>query len=223
MMKLVIVFTVAALIATQSGFAQDSQEDIPLTDDCGQLANTYGPWDYTNPIHYRDRLPVVERAHFDANVESLVKGTTAALPGGDLDYTLRAFPNHHRALYSMGRYSLKHSDRRIPPGARYSGLCYFVRAINFNPDDAKVRVVFGIYFYMQEKYQQAIEQLKVAIGLNEHSAEAHYNIGLVYERLGELELAVQHARTAYDLGFPLAGLRNKLQRHGVWEVDGSSR
>ena len=67
---------------------------------CGPLeTGGYGPYDYTNPIHFREKLPIVEGAHFDAGVESLrghLKKNAGTLDG-DLDYTLRAFPNHHRA------------------------------------------------------------------------------------------------------------------------------
>jgi tetratricopeptide (TPR) repeat protein len=207
------------ILISLSTYAQDAHFGLDsLNMDCGSLHNHYGPWDYTNPVHFRDRLPIVENAHFDNNVESLEEGLTAKLPGGDLDYTLRAFPNHHRALYSMARYSLQYGNRRIPPGANYSGYCYFVRAIRFKPEDPTVRLIFGIYLSMQKKYSEAIEQTKAAISLEPNSAEAHYNLGLLYEKTDALEMAVQHARIAYDLGYPLEGLKNKLRRRGVWDV-----
>ena len=186
---------------------------------CGPLETHFGPWDYNNPKHIRERLPVVERNHFDVNVESLVKGTTAVLPGGDLDYTLRAFPNHHRALYSMGRYALRYPTERIPPGAEYSGDCYFVRAVRFKPEDAVVRIVFGIYLSLQEKYPEAIEQLQVAVNLVPGNSEAHYNLALVLEKSDRLDEALEHAKIAYKLGFPLDGLKNKLRRRGTWTED----
>jgi hypothetical protein len=72
--------------------------------ECGTLANHYGPFDYTNARHYREKLPIVERAHFNRDVESLRRGQTAVRPGPDLHYVLGTFPNHHRALYSMLNY-----------------------------------------------------------------------------------------------------------------------
>ena len=46
------------------------------------------------------------------------------------------------------------------------------------------------------------------------SAEIHYFLGLVFVDRREFELAVDHAAKAYELGYPLPGLRSKLQRLG---------
>lgn len=219
MNKLTTHLACLLLLAAQPSFAQSLAS---LSGDCGAMTNHYGPYDYTNPTHVREKLPVVESAHFNLDVESLKRGKTAALPGGDLDYVLRAFPNHHRALYSMARYTLQHGDRPIPPGARYTGNCYFERAIRFSPDDPKVRMVYGIFFSFQKDYPQAIEQLQSAISIDVNNAEAHYNLGLMYERTDNIELALKHARRAYDLGFPLNGLKNKLKRRGAWSIASDS-
>ena len=46
------------------------------------------------------------------------------------------------------------------------------------------------------------------------SAEIQYNLGLVLLELGDVEEAQVAARKAYELGYPLPGLRNKLKRMG---------
>lgn len=46
------------------------------------------------------------------------------------------------------------------------------------------------------------------------SAEINYNLGLISIELGELEEAVEYAEAAYDMGFPLQGLRTKLEKLG---------
>ena len=46
------------------------------------------------------------------------------------------------------------------------------------------------------------------------SAEIQYNLGLVLLELGDIEEAQIAARKAYELGYPLPGLRNKLKRMG---------
>lgn len=45
------------------------------------------------------------------------------------------------------------------------------------------------------------------------SAEIHYFLGLLLVDLGDLDNAVEHARRAYELGYPLPGLKTKLRRH----------
>jgi Flp pilus assembly protein TadD len=46
------------------------------------------------------------------------------------------------------------------------------------------------------------------------SAEIQYNLGLVLLELGDISEAQVRARKAYELGYPLPGLRNKLKRMG---------
>ena len=46
------------------------------------------------------------------------------------------------------------------------------------------------------------------------SAEINYNLGLVSLEMGEVDEAVRYARRAYELGYPLPGLRKKLVRLG---------
>ena len=215
-----VSFPVAAilpLLLLQAGFAgEPSHEELLLASECGSLDNPYGPFDYTNASHFHDKLPAVEAFHFNSDVESLRRGMTAKLPGGDLDYTLRAFPNHHRALYSMGRYALRYPNIRVPPGAHYPGECYFHRAIQFRPGDAIAKVVYGIFLSMQERHEDALAQFKRAEEIDANNAEVHYNLGLLYEKIGKDTLALQHAHRAYELDYPLAGLRNILKRKGVW-------
>ncbi len=46
------------------------------------------------------------------------------------------------------------------------------------------------------------------------SAELTYNLGLVLFELGEVDDAETYAVQAYELGYPLPGLRNKLRKVG---------
>ena len=59
---------------------------------CGDLQNAYGPYDYRTATEFQKHL--VEGAHFTPEVESLKGARGSATVGGDIDYTLRAFPNH---------------------------------------------------------------------------------------------------------------------------------
>lgn len=190
-------------------------QGMPLN--CGSIENAYGPFDYTNPTHFRDRLPIVERAHFDRGVESL-KGHARypANLAGDLDYTLRAFPNHHRALYSMSRYYLtKERAGRRP--LRYTAECYFHRAMQLQPADGVVRLLFGLHLYKTGEIELAEQRFKEALERSPDDAEVHYNLGLVLAKSERYEEARTHAKRAYELGHPMPGLRNKLKRAGEWE------
>ncbi len=139
---------------------------------CGQLENAYGPFDYTNATHVAENLPIVEKVHLTPEVEALIKGSTGTIMG-DLDYTLRAFPNHHRALYAMARYALQPDFPGHAP--HYPPECYFRRAIAFKPADGVAHMIYGIFLHKQNKLSEALREYGQAMELMPESAEVHYN------------------------------------------------
>ena len=153
---------------------------------------------------------MVENVHFTSNVESLKSGqTSGADPMGDIAYTLNAFPNHHRALWSVSRLQFKQGKPTKP-----SAECLLERAIRFSPQDVAVRVIYGAHLHKAGKLNEALQQYLAAEKINPKWAELHNNIGLLYFDLKQYAQAKQHAQLAYQLGYPLPGLRNKLKRVG---------
>ena len=187
--------------------------------DCGEIyRGAYGPFDYTNPIHFSEKLPIVERAHFTSEVESFEGhnkcGGNGCQVTGDIEYTLHAFPNHHRALLAMTRYHIEGSHKKKP--MIYLPECWFERAMRFTPQDGTVRMIYGYYLSKIGNPTGALQQYEKAVEMMPNSAEAHYNVALLYAKLENFEAARTHAHRAYELGFPLPGLRRKLERAGQW-------
>lgn len=182
---------------------------------CGELYGVgYGPYDYMQRFNFQRELKLVEKVHFTYEVENLIKGNTGTL-GGDLDYTLRAWPNHHRALVSLAKLSVRDKATRIK-GLRWPVECYFDRAIRFNSKDAKVRSIYGGYLSHIGKTGEAIDQLEIAVNLEPDNATALYNLGLLYFKRKNYEKANDYAQQAYALDFPLPALKNKLIGVGKW-------
>ncbi len=202
----------AALFASQTSFAEIH------VGECGSLFNDYGPYDYTNYDDYTNNLPIVEAYHFSYNVEALIKGMSDDIYG-DLQYTLHAFPNHHRALVTLSRYEFEVEDAPVKLlDAKLSPKCYFRRAVAFKPDDGVVRLIYATYLHKKGYYDKAEMQYNEALALSPESAEVHYNLGLFYLDRNKISLAVKHGHRAYELGFPLPGLKNKLIKKGVWDT-----
>jgi tetratricopeptide (TPR) repeat protein len=130
---------------------------------------------------------------------------------------LRAFPNHHRALYLIGEYQLR-TKRSPPPNANYSAECYFERAIAFRPADGAVRMIYGGFLHRKGDLQAALAQYRAALARLPDFPELHYNLGLLLVDLKDYEGAWEHAAIAYRGGYPLPGLRNKLQAAGHWRT-----
>jgi tetratricopeptide (TPR) repeat protein len=156
-------------------------------------------------------LRTVESNHFTPEVERLEKGATAPLPR-DIAFVLRYIPNHYRALNAMGRWQLKNRLPTDPAALIWTADCYFQRAIAFVPSDAKVRFVYAIYLHKAKRLAEAQTQYAEAEDLGEPSAELYYNRGLLELDLGNLDAAEKYADKAYQMDFPLPGLRDKLAR-----------
>lgn len=183
---------------------------------CGDLANGYGPFDHRKRDELQAEFKLVESAHFTKSVEQGTKGNTGRV-AADLDYTLRAIPNHPRALDSMARVALKEKSVHLT-GARYPVACYFERASRFAPDDGAVHAVYGNYLFALGRRDEALKMFASAVVLLPDDPTINYNAALAYFNAKNYKLANKHAQKAYSLGFPLPGLKNKLLQAGKWNT-----
>ena len=171
--------------------------------------------DYRNRAEFEGKLNMIEGRHFTRGVETLTQGSTGN-PISDIDFTLRVFPNHPRALNSAVRFSLQH--KRHPPNEH--GLpaeCYLQRAIKFVPNDAMPYRLYGYYLQRKGHPQKALQAYRQAMELLPTDPMVHYNAGLVLAELERYDEAAELARPLYDAGLTLPGLKRKLIEAGVWE------
>ncbi|WP_431104451.1 tetratricopeptide repeat protein [Roseateles noduli] len=213
-----LVLALAGVVAAHAAVAQGMG--------CGGLANNYGPYDYRQ---YKDApeidpvtkqmspLQMVEGAHFIDTCEALVKCKRGTI-GSDIDYTLRAFPNHHRALVAMMLYGDR-TKRDQPPDALFTVDCYFKRALAWKSDDVIVRLIYAGYLNGKGKPAPAKEQLEAASKLTGDNAFSVYNVGMVALDLNQVDLAVESARKAYGAGMTHPVLRQRLMAINRWPAD----
>jgi len=193
-----------ALLGMHGAWAQSS---------CGDLGNAYGPFDYRTDRH---KLGIVEQFHFTPEVEALIRGKSSPIVGNDLDYTLRAFPNHHRALAALTRHGQRTKSPQ-PAGLRYPVDCYFERAVRFRPDDTTVRILLAGHLFRTGRTDEALVQLRVAGEAASTNGFTHYNIGLAYFDMKRYDKALEHAHRAMQLGFvERQELKKQLEGIGRW-------
>jgi tetratricopeptide (TPR) repeat protein len=183
---------------------------------CGELKNGYGPFDYRRRAEFQQNFYLVEMAHFTPDVENGVKGNTSSV-GGDLDYTLRAIPNHHRGLSTLATLALRDHTVEVN-GMHFPVECYFIRALRLTPDDGAVYATYGSYLFSLGKIDKAADLFKQGLGYEPDNATLNYNLGLVYLKQHNYDKARTAAKKAYAAGFPLPGLKNKLIEAKQWDT-----
>ena len=177
----------------------------------GQLVggvNAYGYLDYINP---RDqaKLQKADGAYF--------KRTDNPDPNAypRVVKPLRITPNHHQALYLMMTYYKGPRRDKNTEGEGYSMECYFKRANFHSPKDATVYMLHGMYYHWKSDWANSEVQYLRGIELQPRNAQIKYNLGLMYFEKGDYDNAAKYARIAYDQGFPMEGLRNKLKEVNI--------
>lgn len=179
---------------------------------CGSLKTHYGPFDYTTD---RPKLPIVESYHFMPEVESLIESKAYSL-GGSFDYTLKAFPNHHRALAALSRYGLRlNSDQ--PERTSVTITCFFERAVAFRPEDLIVRMLYASYLAKTKRKAAAETQLDFVVARNPNSPLTQHNLGLMYFELGRYDRALAQAHKAMAMGMARTDLKDLLVSAGQWQ------
>jgi tetratricopeptide (TPR) repeat protein len=189
----------------------------------GQPSAGCGDFNYERtaigPLDYRitppDEIEFIEVRHFPSHVERLVRGEKGTI-AGDIAYTLRAFPNHPRALRSAAELTRRNGGA-MPKDLGFSIACWFDRAVAYRPDDAQVRVVWAFELIKAKQDAAALEQVTKAEQLAKGNPQIHYNVGLLYFDLKEYDKSLANARIAYEQGFNLPGLKDKLTKAGKWK------
>ncbi len=203
--------TAVALLAAVAGVAAQTGPQA-----CGNpFVNHYGPWDFrlTTP----QQRAIVERVHFTPGIESLTRPGTTMIHdmAQDVAYTLGVYPNHHRALLTMVRLSQRW-NRDPPPGTALSVECWFDRAVRFRPDDTVARAFYAQFLHQSKRSNEAAAQLDIAVGHARDNPLSHYNLGLMYLDIGQLDKALQQAHRAEALGYVRPELKLALEKVGKW-------
>ncbi len=204
------VLSLAAAFSEEAWAAAQQQATcVPFT------GLEFGPLDYRSP--HPAELRRVELFHYNKDVELLRKGQSSVNIGEDLEFVLRYFPNHVRALNSMMQLGKREKTNR-PRGNRDTIDCWFQRARVFRPDDGMVSLIYALWLVHRGDKSAAIAELEAARASTvETTGTFEYNLGLAYLEVGDYEKALQAAHKAYALGYSLPGLRNRLTRAGKWQ------
>lgn len=190
---------------------QINNETCGITPGKPLTSGRFGPYDYRDPTDREKRLSIVETAHFTHEVETLKGGANGHTggPAPDIHYTLRKYPNHHRALNSMARLQRR---QKVNPNFSYQMHCYFARAKYFTATDATVLMLEGIHYHLLNDYAKARSSYQKAVALDPRHPEIQYNYGLLLFDMGRYGEAKIFADKAHANNYPMHGLQNKLSK-----------
>lgn len=192
---------------------------------CGNLENAFGPFDYrpdkyiyeTTYGSHKARVNIVERAHFTIETEMLVSRKTGLVvsTGADLSYTLRVFPNHHKALMTLIALSEKEKTDK-PRDSIYTVDCWFRRGVAWKPDDNVVKMIYSTYLEKTNRRSEAEALLDAAARQAGDNVFTHHNLGLVYFDMKMYDKALFHANKTYSLGMTIPTLKDQLKSVNKW-------
>lgn len=194
------MFFALAIFSAKQSLAVDTACPRPEPD------GSYGPYDY---ITQKDKLAIVEGAHFQTETATLVRSKHGVI--GDLGYTLHAFPNHHRALESLLELALQKNSTAID-GMTFTIPCYFIRASKFVPTDGMVNAIYANYLARIGQKDMAKSEADLAIKKTPNNPRVAYNIGLAYYYLGDYKTARVYSDMAKKLGSSAVGLDKLLSK-----------
>lgn len=193
---------------------------------CRGKAQGYGPYNYLNAKHRKNHLEIVETHHFSRDTANLIRPMISSF-ADDFDYTLRAWPNHHRALRSLIRYqielvkNIRKKDAKLGKKLLSPAECYLQRAINFSPKDITVYSYYGYFLRKIGEFEKAIKPYEQALKISPNNPKLEYGYSFLLIDLKRYEEATQHAKNAYRKGSPPIGLKNRLKKLGLWNIEKS--
>jgi len=133
----------------------------------------------------------------------------------NIDFILGRFPNHPEALRLAAEYGATAEKA-------HWAIQRLQKAIRLYPKTPSGYVAYGYLEHRRGNLSAAVEHYRAALERSPNNPEVHYNLGLALFSSGQPEAANRHAQVAYDRGFPLPGLRQKLREKGAWNPGATS-
>ncbi|MFQ5910783.1 MAG: tetratricopeptide repeat protein [Thermoplasmata archaeon] len=77
---------------------------------------------------------------------------------------------------------------------------------------AREHLELGKFYFLNQRYGEAIEQLKKALGFDEDDADIYFNLGVVYEAINQVADAKENFEKALDLQPDMKSAQEHLDR-----------
>jgi tetratricopeptide (TPR) repeat protein len=180
--------------------------------DIQRWRSAVGPEAWTPLHHYCKALVVVREARRERNKQTRQFLVQTAISEAAFTYD-RVNPSN--VFYPALAATM--AEARFLNGEIETAESILRRVIELHPKRFEPYAMLSNIYAEAKRDAEAIAVLEQADRAAEgQSAEIRYSLGLLNLKQGKIDAAVEHARVAYALGFPLEGLKNRLKKLGRW-------
>jgi tetratricopeptide (TPR) repeat protein len=160
--------------------------------------------------HYCAALVYLSEARTEPNPQR--KANLLRSAEGELMF---GYPRTPKSNFLYTTISITYAQILYEKGEVQRAIGHLNQVIEDLPHDPTLYTALAQIHWKQGNFKAARDALLAGNELTGgRAAEIHYNLGLILIEMNLLDEAVQSARTAYELGYPLPGLRNRLARLG---------
>jgi predicted Zn-dependent protease len=154
----------------------------------------YDYFDASTDRIVKQRLQAVEQYHMNKGVLENIANGKYKYALGDIDFTLRYFPNHPRGLQLLTTVAALAKNRALP-------IRYFEKAIALYPNHAITHAQYGWFCVTIGDFDNGIQKLRHAIELDPKLTAGYVWLAQAYEKKGDLQLAREARERAKELGY----------------------
>jgi predicted Zn-dependent protease len=154
----------------------------------------YDYFDASTDRIVKQRLQAVERFHMNKELFDGIANGKYKYALGDIDFTLRYFPNHPRGLQLLTTVAVLAKNRALP-------IRYFEKAIALYPSHAITHAQYGWYFVTIGDFENGLQKIKHAIEMDPKLIAGYVWLAQAYEKKGDLQLAREARERAKELGY----------------------
>jgi predicted Zn-dependent protease len=157
-----------------------------------QVENDY--FDAGSNRSVKQRLYNVERFHMNKSVLENISSGKYQYALNDINFTLRYFPNHPKALQLLTTIAALTKKRALP-------IPYFEKAINLYPSHAITHAQYGWFFVSIGDLDNGIQKLNYSVQVDPKLTAAYVWLAQAHEKKGDLKLAREARERAKELGY----------------------
>ncbi|OQY29229.1 MAG: hypothetical protein B6244_04355 [Candidatus Cloacimonetes bacterium 4572_55] len=124
-------------------------------------------------------------------------------------YMMKAF---HEKEYTHTQENIKKGLGFLQIGLLDEAEEEFRKAVTFDPKFVAAHINLGRVYLGKEMYHHALDSFETAIRLNPQISKTHYYRGIAFEKLGQIEEAIESLRHALEFDSNLTEASDMLQR-----------